>query len=365
MNTGTSLTNDHLHVLIADDDDGDRKHVRRALKHTGFATGFIEVSDGTEAIAACERQDFDCAFVDYLMPGQTGLETVAALHARRPYMPIVMVTGEGDETVASEAIKLGAVDYVRKREITKESIRRILKSALDHGALSRRANQAKEELETFARVLVHDLRAPLRTIKMNAQFVGDSIKHGDIETIEEDWQRVVRAADRMDDLIQALHLYTQAETAAAVERVALMDVVEDALGNLDTLIKECGALVSADPLPVVPGDRPLLTQLLQNLIGNGIKYCEAPTPEVHVGVAEEGNAWRLIVTDNGIGIAEEHRDEIFLPFTRLHANSKFAGTGLGLATCRRIVERHGGRIWCDAGTDGGSAFCFTLPGWKD
>lgn len=354
-----------LSILIADDDDGDRKQIRRALKQAGFDVVVTEASDGAEAIAACEGEEFDCAFVDYLMPGQTGLDSVARLHALRPHMPIVMVTGEGDEMIASEAIKRGAVDYVAKRMMTGESIARIVAGALERASLMRKVAQAREELESFARVLVHDLRAPLRTIKSFAGLVDESIKAGDIDTIQEDWSRVVGAAERMDHLIQSLHLYTQADAEAATERVAMTDVAEDTRSNLDFVIRERGAQLRADPLPVVAGDRALLTQLLQNLIANGIKYCEAPTPEVHVGADRAESLWRLTVTDNGIGIPEEHRKVIFLPFKRLHAKGEFAGTGLGLATCRRIVERHGGEIWCDAADPGGSAFRFTLPAWTD
>jgi signal transduction histidine kinase len=139
-------------------------------------------------------------------------------------------------------------------------------------------------------------------------------------------------------------------------------VVEDALSNLDQVISKRGARVTHDDLPSVFGHAPLLTQLLQNLIGNGIKYCEADTPTLRISAHPEANGfWRISVRDNGIGIDEKFYRQIFEPFERLHGRGKYEGTGLGLATCKKIVERHGGRIWCESNQDGGTTFNFSLP----
>jgi light-regulated signal transduction histidine kinase (bacteriophytochrome) len=140
-------------------------------------------------------------------------------------------------------------------------------------------------------------------------------------------------------------------------------VIKDTLANLDCIIRERGAVVTHDALPAVIGNAAQLGQLLQNLIGNGIKYCEADIPAVHVGAGpQEAGEWLFSVSDNGIGIAEEFQLHIFLPFKRLHRVDQYEGTGLGLATCKTIVERHGGTIWCQSGEAGGSTFFFTLTG---
>jgi signal transduction histidine kinase len=120
--------------------------------------------------------------------------------------------------------------------------------------------------------------------------------------------------------------------------------------------------VTHDDLPLVFGHAPLLTQLLQNLIGNGIKYCEADTPTVQISANPEAKGfWRISVRDNGIGIDKKFHQQIFEPFERLHDRGKYEGTGLGLATCKKIVERHGGRIWCESNQDRGTTFNFSLP----
>ena len=163
-------------------------------------------------------------------------------------------------------------------------------------------------------------------------------------------------------MVDTLHEYTKLEAHVEFEPVNLNLVVEDALSNLDQIISKMGAMVTHDDLPVVFGHAPLLTQLLQNLIGNGIKYCDVDTPMVHVSASPERDGfWRISVRDNGIGIDPEFHQQIFEPFKRLHGRGKFEGTGLGLATCKKIVNRHDGRIWCESNLDGGTTFNFSLP----
>ncbi|MGP0089756.1 MAG: sensor histidine kinase [Xanthobacteraceae bacterium] len=134
----------------------------------------------------------------------------------------------------------------------------------------------------------------------------------------------------------------------------------EALANLEAMIAACRATVVYDPLPNVIGNSVLLTQLLQNLIGNGIKFCKA-APIVHVSAARYDSGWLFSVADNGIGIPQEHLQIVFQPFKRLHHNGAYGGTGLGLTTCKRIVERHQGGIWCESEEGRGSTFFFTLP----
>jgi light-regulated signal transduction histidine kinase (bacteriophytochrome) len=138
--------------------------------------------------------------------------------------------------------------------------------------------------------------------------------------------------------------------------------VRSALADLDRVIVESGAIVVVDELPVIEGDSGQLALLLQNLLSNALKFVAPDVrPEIRVSAARDVDAWRFTVEDNGIGIAELHRDRIFLMFKRLHGRSEYPGTGIGLALCHKIITRLGGRIWLDGGTQRGSAFHFTLP----
>jgi len=139
------------------------------------------------------------------------------------------------------------------------------------------------------------------------------------------------------------------------------EIVARAMANLAVAIKESGAVVSPDGLPTVPADGSELTQVFQNLIGNAIKFRSERRPEVRIAAERRGDEWLFSVRDNGIGIPAEFTGKIFVIFQRLHGRDKYAGTGIGLSICKKIVERHGGRIWVESEPGNGSTFYFTLP----
>ena len=365
MSEGLSrASSDALTVLIIDDDAGDRKQIGRAVKQTGVSCECVEAISVDLALAACERQTFDLAIVDYHLPGRDGLDGVAALHERRPDMFILMATGQGDATIATEAMKRGASDYIAKQNIQEQSIGRIIRYARKKATMQQALAQQREELERFADVLVHDLKSPISSIRGFATIISHTVKSGkaDLNKIADYCERVVHLGERMVALVDTLHEYTKSEAHVEFEPVTLNLVVDDALSNLDQIISKRGARVTHDDLPLVFGHAPLLTQLLQNLIGNGIKYSVADAPSVHVSAVPEADGfWLISVRDNGIGIDQEFHQQIFEPFKRLHDRGKFEGTGLGLATCKKIVNRHNGRIWCESNPDAGTTFNFSLP----
>jgi hypothetical protein len=352
-----------LNVLIVDDDAGDRRNIRRSLERSGMPCVCTEAESVAAAMAACEKKVFDCAFVDYRLPGQDGLAAVTALHDLLPYLAIIMSSGQGDEMVATEAMQRGASDYLPKAFITAQSIGRAAQNALEKAALRRQLAQQREALENFARVLVHDLKDPLNSVQGFASLIEQNLEQGKLEQCALSCRLVTRAVKRMRSLIDTLHSYTQAEDHVEFEPLEMEGVMTETLSNLDDLIRKRGARVTFDELPVISGNGPQISQLLQNLIGNSIKYCEAPTPVVHVAATpQEGNTWLFTIKDNGIGIPEQYRRLVFEPFKRLHGNGQFEGAGLGLATCKKIVERHDGGIWCDSNGGYGATFFFTLPG---
>jgi light-regulated signal transduction histidine kinase (bacteriophytochrome) len=352
-----------MNILIVDDDQGDRRQVMRALAKAGWSFKCVETANIEAALDACGQTAFDCAVVDYRMPGHDGLQGIAALHGRLPYMCIIMATGQGDEIVATEAMRLGASDYIAKKNINAESIARIIERAIENAALRRKVAEQRKELENFALVLVHDLKAPTRSLQGFVRLIERSNAQGEPEKVAEYCSLVFEAAQRMDALIDTLRLYTRAGKSVVFEPVEMGQVMKDTLSNLVDSISVRGARVTHGELPVVVGNAPQLTQLLQNLIANGMKYCKAEIPTIHV-VAEpqDGNTWLFTVKDNGIGIPEAFYDSAFDAFRRLPGSSDYEGTGLGLATCKKIVERHGGVIGCASEQGQGTTFSFTLPG---
>jgi signal transduction histidine kinase len=357
------MTGRPIHVLIIDDDAGDRMQIRRALAKSGLAHELVETADMDEALAACGSRQFDAVVVDYHMPGLNGLGGIARLRETRPLLPVIMSTGQGSEQVAAEAIKLGALDYLPKADINEQTIRRALEYAVERARLNRKVAEQQDALENFARILVHDLKDPISTIlgftALNE--VELQKENFDREKALQGSRRVARAARNMRTIIETLRQYTRLDSQVEFGAVPMKNVMEDVLMALEQVITDRGAVVTHDDLPVVRGNAPQLTQLLLNLIGNAIKYCEAtpPTVEVISRQQPEGN-WLFEVRDNGIGIPEKERDKVFDPFKRLHASSRYEGTGLGLAICKKIIERHDGTIWVKSKEGEGTSFFFTL-----
>ncbi|HEX4927737.1 MAG TPA: PAS domain S-box protein [Burkholderiales bacterium] len=222
--------------------------------------------------------------------------------------------------------------------------------------------RSNAELEQFAYVASHDLQEPLRMVSSYTQLIerryGDRLD-GDAR---EFMHYVVDGAARMKQLIEDLLAYSRVGTKRGEFReIALEAALKRALGNLRAAIEESGAAVTWDALPQVRGDEMQLAQLFQNLIGNALKFRGASVPRVHVCALDKGSEWEISVSDNGIGIEPQYFERIFMVFQRLHTMGDYPGTGIGLAICKKVVERHGGRIGVSSRPGEGSRFHFTLP----
>jgi len=218
------------------------------------------------------------------------------------------------------------------------------------------------ELGQFAYVASHDLQTPLRNISGFAQLLKANYA-GRLDVKADGWiNRIVESSGQMHTLIQDVLTYSRVDSRARpFESVSLADVFNDSAALLEGSINDAGGEVTRDELPTVMGDRSQLVQLLQNLIGNGLKYQGEKKPHVHVSARRDGHDWLVTLRDNGIGIASKHHERIFEIFKRLHNQQEYPGTGIGLAVCRRVVQRHGGKIWVESEDGHGSAFHFTIP----
>jgi PAS domain S-box-containing protein len=222
--------------------------------------------------------------------------------------------------------------------------------------------RSNEELQQFAYVASHDLQEPLRMVTSYLQLVEDRYRDKIDDEGREFIGYAVDGATRMKALINDLLAHSRVQTNR--ERfvpVAMNDVLQRTLRNLSSKIEETHASITCDNLPEVLGNASMLEQLLQNLLSNALKFKSEQPPAIHVGVQRKRREWVFCVQDNGIGIDPKYAERIFVIFQRLHSRSKYAGTGIGLAICKRVIERHRGRIWVESEKGKGATFYFSLP----
>lgn len=249
--------------------------------------------------------------------------------------------------------------------------RRLAEEALEKAAAE--LARSNKELEQFAYVASHDLQEPLRMITSYTQLIAKRYKEKLDNDAKEFMHFAVDGALRMQKLIQGLLEYSRIGTRGKpFEETSAGEALDGALGNLKLALEEAGAIITRDVLPKLMADPIQLTQLFQNLIGNALKFRSEQAPRIHIGVERRVRAdaaslnvppyeWIFRVQDNGMGIDPMYFERIFVIFQRLHTQDQYPGTGIGLAVCKKIVERHGGRIWVESKPGQGATFCFALP----
>ncbi|KDE58568.1 histidine kinase [Halostagnicola sp. A56] len=222
--------------------------------------------------------------------------------------------------------------------------------------------RSNERLEQFAYTASHDLEEPIRMVTSYLSLLEDRYADDLDEDAEEFIEYAVDGAERMKAMIDALLQYSRVETRGEpLEPVDLDEVLATVRKNLEVQIEESDASIEPEALPRVLGDRGQLQHVFQNLLSNAIEYSEDEPPRVTISADREDSMWTVSVRDRGIGIPAEHQESVFEVFERLHAHEEHTGTGIGLALCKRIVERHGGDIWVDSEPGEGATFSLTLP----
>ena len=408
-------------VLAVDDSATYLLHLKCLLEAEGYTVD--AVSDPTQVLTHLKNSSYDLALIDLVMPEMDGIELCRQIVSMRLHLDnpiaVLMLTGREAKEDLTRALEAGADDFVGKssdqavlrgrirallrRKFFQEENQRILEElknkqleaisarAETEAALARAADERRQQAETvavqlqqaksdlersneellrsndelrqFAFIASHDLQEPLRSITSFCNLLKEDYE-GRLDAQADTFiARIVNGAIRMKALITDLLAYSRVDCdqPTMFHDVDLADVLEDVLANLQTTITETGADVKFDQMPIVRGNRVQLVQLLQNLIGNAIMYRGDQYPRIDISAHKRDDSWEICVKDNGIGIAPEHHQQIFDIFRRLHSRDKYPGTGIGLASCKKIVQRLGGQIAVDSQLGSGSTFRFTIP----
>jgi signal transduction histidine kinase len=361
-------------LLIVDDEAAQMKALCHTLEQEGYATsGFTSTTD---ALAALRQQAFDLLLTDLQMPGMNGIELLAAARAIDGDLVAIVMTGHGTLDTAIEAMKAGALDYIQK-PFKLSGVLPVLERALtvrrlrvEKALLERRVHErteelkaANRELEAFSYSVSHDLRAPLRTVAGYTEM----LLTDHLPQLPEEAQRLLRnvgaGAQRMDQLINDLLRLSQlGRQPLSKERVLLGELARQVLESLSEARAGRQVEVTIAKIPPCAGDAALLRQVFSNLLSNALKFTRQKDPaRIEVGWQAEDGALTCYVKDNGTGFDMKYADKLFGVFQRLHRADEFEGTGVGLSIVKRIVDRHGGRIWVEAAPGQGATFYFSLP----
>ncbi len=358
-------------ILLVDDTPDNLRVLSAMLTNKGYEVR--KALNGQRAIASVQSDPPDLILLDIRMPGMDGYAVCQQLKSdpKTCDVPIIFISALDDALDKVKAFAVGGVDYVTKPFQEMEvlariehqlCIQRLKQQLLQHNHELARSNR---ELEQFAHVVSHDLQQPLQSITGFAKLM--LIKYQDqLDATALDYlNRIQVSGDRMQRLIQDLLAYSKASLweYQDMQAVDLNGVLQQVLENLDSAIKHSQASLVFDSLPTVMGYETQLIQLFQNLIGNAIKFV-APgvKPEVEISCLSQGEKWLFQIHDNGVGIDAQSLEKIFDMFQRTKATQGYSGTGIGLATCKKIIKNHGGQLWATSQIDRGTTFHFTVMG---
>jgi signal transduction histidine kinase len=356
-----------LRALLVEDEPADVELALRALRKAGLEATADVAQTEEEFIDLVRKNSYDVILADYKLPNWNGMASVEILRREGLDVPVILVTGALGELTAVECIKQGAADYVLKDHIARlpESVRRALREKKlrdDHTQSQAELARSNQDLEQFAYVASHDLQEPLRMVATYTQLLAERYR-GKLDADADKYiHYAVDGALRMQKLVQDLLAFSRVGREGITLRSTDCNAaLQASLKNLEAAIQESGAVVHPAQLPVVTADSSQLIQVFQNLIGNAIKFRGAEPPLIRISAQAKRKEWVFSVADNGIGIAAEHVESVFVIFRRLHARAEYPGNGIGLSICKKIIEQHGGRIWVESEPGHGSTFKFTLP----
>jgi signal transduction histidine kinase len=393
------MFNNSLNILLIEDNLAEVRLLQELLL-TKHSTEFIisHVKTLKEGLAKIKNRSakFDVILLDLTLPDSHGLDSLEPIMTETPSTPIVILTNQNDDELAIEAVSRGAQDYLVKRMINPELLYRSLNYAIERKlnqeallkanqeliAINQRLREEIQErrqiqaslahknaeLEQFTYVVSHDLKQPLTTICgwiQMLEFEFEQIAPMNDKATKY-FNYVVNSTKKMAQMIDVLLQYSRLETnPQQFQLVNCNEILQDAQERLEMTIAVSHAEIISEELPTIKADPVLLLQVFQNLIDNAIKYRSDKPLQIKISAQlteeSEREKWLFSFQDNGIGIEKEAQKNVFMVFKRVHPEGNQAGSGIGLATCEKVIKLHGGKIWLESTTGVGSTFYFTIP----
>jgi signal transduction histidine kinase len=369
-----SAAKPQLRVLLVEDDPAERDLFLRELGKGEYEIIADVAGTADEFLQRIRTNRPDVVLADYNLGQWRGTEALEILRQEGLDIPLILVSGALGDVTAVECIKQGVTDYVLKDSLARLSV--ALRGALkDKNARAERKRaheslaekiaelaRSNADLEQFAYVASHDLQEPLRMVSAYTQLLSERYRGKLDDQADKYIHYAIDGATRMQSLIQDLLAFSRVgrqENALAITDCNRL--AESAMENLRAAVMESGAVITLRPLPQLMANGSQLLQVFQNLIGNAIKFHGSESPIIEISARKEGAEWLFSVADNGIGISAEYAENVFIIFNRLHTRTEYPGNGIGLAICKKIVERHGGKIQARPHAGGGTIFNFTMP----
>ncbi len=397
-----------IKILLFEDNPGDAGLIEEMINESVYYNyQLVNVETLNEGLNYLKTNQIDIIILDLGLPDSNDIDTFNEVKSTNWEIPIIILTGLKDENMGINAVKKGAQDYLIKGEVDNKLLERSIVYSLErkrteiklqkyHETLEEQVKErtkeladtndllkmeidehkktesqleksleelkhSNRELEQFAYVASHDLQEPLRMVSSFTQLLQKRYKGKLDEDADEFIKFAVDGAQRMQQLINDLLIYSRVTTRGQeFKQVEMETILDESLFNLKLRIEENNAKITHEPLPTINADQIQIVQLLQNLIGNAIKFSGEKDPKIHISAGNNGDEWIFQVEDNGIGIDTQYYIRIFEVFQRLHERDTYPGTGIGLSICQKIVERHGGKIWVNSKPGEGSKFFFTI-----
>jgi light-regulated signal transduction histidine kinase (bacteriophytochrome) len=364
------MSNNGFNVLIIDDEEVDRLLARRCLTREGQVSNVVEASSLEEGLKVAAENEIDVVLLDLSLGRTTGLETLHEFQRQlSTNYPIVLLSGLSDQALAMKAVEDGAEDFINKDAIKHQWLSISLQNAIKrHQQKERILHDARElqlansDLRQFNYVASHDLQEPLRAVLGYGRMLRKRAESR-LDDEEKEWLRhIEEGSARMQRLIEDLLAFSHHSLVVSdFSEVDLNKCMNEACESLQTSIQENKAEIYLDPLPTIMGNASQLARLFQNVVGNALKYRSTDSPIVKVTCIESDDQVEIRISDNGIGIDAGYHEQIFGLFKRLHRREEYPGTGIGLAICLKIVERHNGTMRVESEFGEGTTFVVSLP----